>query len=170
LNSSPTRPTGLTVGDGSDAEPVPGSASEDETSSDSEHEVIGWRALPLQQNKSSETVDEEKDLPCQLVHDMVDLSASILDPGLKNQVLTSLESNDIADTFPLVPAASPNTTVTIETPSEPVVVAGRMMRGRKVRVMLSSCECGMDILDDDKHDDSTMVIRCHTRGCETVWV
>ncbi len=32
LNSSPTRLTGLTVNDGSDAEPVPGSASEDETS------------------------------------------------------------------------------------------------------------------------------------------
>ncbi len=101
--------------------------------------------MPLQQNESPETVDKEKDLPCQLVHDMVDLSASILDPGLNNQVLTliwSLESNDIddiGDAFPLVPAASPSTTVTIETPSEPVVVAGRMMRGRKVRVMLSSC-------------------------------
>jgi hypothetical protein len=173
LNSSPTCPTGLTVDDGSDAEPAPGSASEDETSSDSEHEVIGRRALPLQQNESPETVDQEMDLPCQLVHDMVDLSASMSDARPENAVLTltqSSESNDIADALPLVPAASPNTTVTIKTPNEPVVVAGRMMQGRKVRVMLSSCECGMDILDDDKHDDSTMVIRCHTRGCETVWV
>jgi len=172
MNSSPTRPTGLTVDDGSDAEPAPGSASEDETSMDSEHEVTGWRALLLWKNESPETVDEEKDLP---YPDMVDIPASTsLDPVLNNPVLTpthqNSEPNDIADTLQLVPAASPKMFESTVAPSEPVIVAGRMMRGRKARVMLSSCECGMDILDDDKHDDSTMVIQCHTCGCETVWV
>jgi len=69
LNSSPNRPTGLTVDNESDAEPVPGSASEDETSSDSEHEVIRWRALPQQNGFPETVVDKEKDLPCQVVHD-----------------------------------------------------------------------------------------------------
>ena len=100
---------------------------------------------------------------------MTDIPPSTLDPGINNPPLTPHQSSDVAEALSLVPA-TPKTIETAVTPGEPVIVAGRMMRGRKARVMLSSCECGMDILDDDKRDDSTTVICCHTRGCETVWV
>jgi len=55
---------------------------------------------------------------------------------------------------------------------EPVQVSseGRPMRIRKARVLTSSCDCGCDVENIDRHEGSQVAVRCAAKGCETVWV
>ena len=47
---------------------------------------------------------------------------------------------------------------------------GRSMRIRKARVLISSCDCGREVEDGDRYEDSQVAVQCAVKGCETIWV
>jgi len=61
--------------------------------------------------------------------------------------------------------------LTMDPEPEESAQVGHSMRIQKARrVLTSSCECGQDVEERDRREDSQVAVQCVAKGCETVWV